>query len=152
MFFLHGRGLLTTKYIKDWLSLIQIILVSFIFREIENRQKKSRIRETKNLSTDKDSRTNTILERLHDLGAVHKLYQPDIGGGGSRPPLPPLSAIVSISSSPPPPFVSHCQHFLNPPSPLHQLCQHFPKPPSFFRVSFLNIFDDHRILKFFCCC
>ena len=29
--------------------------------------KKSRIRETKNLSTDADSRTDTILERLHDL-------------------------------------------------------------------------------------
>ena len=28
--------------------------------------KKSRIRETKNLSTDADSRTDTILERLHD--------------------------------------------------------------------------------------
>ena len=115
MFFLHGRGLLTTKYIKDWLSLIQIILVSFIFREIENRQKKSRIRETKNLSTDKDSRTNTILERLHDLGAVHKLYQPDIGGGRVQ--------------TPPPPFVSHCQHFLIPPSPLCQPLSAFPQPP-----------------------
>ena len=30
-------------------------------------EKKSRIRETKNLSTDADSRTDTILERLHDL-------------------------------------------------------------------------------------
>ena len=29
--------------------------------------KKSRIRETKNLSTDADSRTNTTLERLRDL-------------------------------------------------------------------------------------
>ena len=29
--------------------------------------KKSRIRETKNLSTDADSRTDTILERLRDL-------------------------------------------------------------------------------------
>ena len=28
---------------------------------------KSRIRETKNLSTDADSRTNKILERLRDL-------------------------------------------------------------------------------------
>ena len=28
---------------------------------------KSRIRETKNVSTDADSRTKTILERLHDL-------------------------------------------------------------------------------------
>ena len=31
------------------------------------RKKKFRIRETKNLSTDADSRTDTILERLHDL-------------------------------------------------------------------------------------
>ena len=30
-------------------------------------QKKFRIRETKNLATDADSRTDTILERLHDL-------------------------------------------------------------------------------------
>ena len=29
--------------------------------------KKSRIRETENLSTDADSRTDTIFERLHDL-------------------------------------------------------------------------------------
>ena len=29
--------------------------------------KKSRIRETKNISTDADSRTDTIFERLHDL-------------------------------------------------------------------------------------
>ena len=29
--------------------------------------KKSRIRETKNLSTDADSRTDTVLERLRDL-------------------------------------------------------------------------------------
>ena len=36
--------------------------------------KKSWIRETKNLSTDADSRTNTILERLQDLSAE--------GGGG----------------------------------------------------------------------
>ena len=33
----------------------------------ENPKKKSRIRETKNLSTDADRRTNTILKRLHDL-------------------------------------------------------------------------------------
>ena len=30
-------------------------------------KKKSRIRETKNLSTDADRRTDTILERLRDL-------------------------------------------------------------------------------------
>ena len=33
---------------------------------------KSRIRETPNLSTDADSRTNTILERLHDLSREKK--------------------------------------------------------------------------------
>ena len=34
--------------------------------------KKSRIRETKNLSTDADSRTNTIFKRLHDLSRRKK--------------------------------------------------------------------------------
>ena len=33
---------------------------------------KSRIRETKNLSTDADSRTGTILERLHDFSQKRK--------------------------------------------------------------------------------
>ena len=32
--------------------------------------KKSRLRETKNLSTDTDSRTSTILERLRDLSQI----------------------------------------------------------------------------------
>ena len=35
-------------------------------------QKKSRIRETKNLSTDADSRTDTIFERLRDLSKKNK--------------------------------------------------------------------------------
>ena len=34
--------------------------------------KKSRIRETKNLSTDADSRNNTVLERLRDLSKKKK--------------------------------------------------------------------------------
>ena len=34
-------------------------------------QKKSRIRETKNFSTDADSRTDTILERLLDLSNIY---------------------------------------------------------------------------------
>ena len=33
----------------------------------QSQVKKSRIRETKNLSTDADSKTDTILERLHNL-------------------------------------------------------------------------------------
>ena len=37
-----------------------------------NLKKKSRIRETKNLSTDADSRTDTILERLQDLSKKKK--------------------------------------------------------------------------------
>ena len=35
---------------------------------------KSRIRETKNLSTDADSRTDTILEKLHDL-SLKKIFK-----------------------------------------------------------------------------
>ena len=37
-----------------------------------NNVEKSRIRETKNLSTDADCRTDTILERLHDLSFKKK--------------------------------------------------------------------------------
>ena len=36
-------------------------------------RKKSRIREAKNLSTDADSRTDTILERLRDLSKKKKI-------------------------------------------------------------------------------
>ena len=50
--------------------------------------------------------TNCIF-LFHFLGAVHKLCQSKIGG--SRPPLRPLSANVSISPTSPPPFVSQCQ-------------------------------------------
>ena len=37
--------------------------------------KKSRIRETKNLSTDADSRTDTVLERLRDLSIFYLIYK-----------------------------------------------------------------------------
>ena len=43
--------------------------------------KKSRIRETKNLSTDADIRTNTILERLRDLYLYLFIYLNIFGGG-----------------------------------------------------------------------
>ena len=42
------------------------ILIEYI-TDFKVYNKKSRIRETKNLSTDADSRTDTILERLRDL-------------------------------------------------------------------------------------
>ena len=54
------------------------------------------------------------IHKCRILGAVHKLCQPIMWG--LQTPLPPLSAIVSISPTPPPPFVSHCQHFPNPPN------------------------------------
>ena len=38
--------------------------------------------------------------------------------GGSRPPLPPMSAKISICLTTPPPFVSQHQHLVNPP-PCH---------------------------------
>ena len=41
--------------------------------------KKSRIPETKNLLTDADSRTNTILERLRDFSEEKKMFR---GGCG----------------------------------------------------------------------
>ena len=47
------------------------ILWKYISRPIPN-LKKSRIRETKNLSTNADSRTDTILVRLQDLSAKKK--------------------------------------------------------------------------------
>ena len=37
-------------------------------------KKKSSLRETKNLSTDADSKTDTILERLRDLSERIKIY------------------------------------------------------------------------------
>ena len=74
----------------------------------------------------------------HKYGAVHKLCQPKMGG--SRPPLPPLSSIVSIYLTPPPPFVSQCQHFPNPPLPPLSAMSAFAQPPFLFRVSFVNIF------------
>ena len=36
---------------------------------------KSRIRETKNLSTDADNRTDTILERLRDLSILFFIFE-----------------------------------------------------------------------------
>ena len=47
----------------------------FLERLLHNNQslsKKSCIRETKNLSTDADNRTDTILERLRDLSKKNK--------------------------------------------------------------------------------
>ena len=41
---------------------------TFFYKPIHE---KSRIRETKNLSTDTDSKTDTILERLRDLSKEH---------------------------------------------------------------------------------
>ena len=54
--------------------------------------KKSRIRETKNLSTDADRRTDTIFERLHDLfkkkkwggWRVHKSTRPRVDATAPR--------------------------------------------------------------------
>ena len=40
--------------------------------KLNSQGKKSRIRETKNLSTDADRRTDTILERLRDLSRKKK--------------------------------------------------------------------------------
>ena len=50
--------------------------------------------------------------------------------GVSRPPLPPLSVIVSISPTPPPPFVSHSQPFPNPPPPYVSFVSICRTPPS----------------------
>ena len=44
-----------------------------------DRKKKSRIRETSNLSTDADRRTDTILKRLRDFSK--KLFKKNGGGG-----------------------------------------------------------------------
>ena len=46
-----------------------------LFKDVKKNTKKSRIWETKNLSTDADSRTDTILKRLQGRG----------GGMGVRP-------------------------------------------------------------------
>ena len=53
------QGLLVGLAKPHWLSMY-------------NREKKSRIRETSNLSTDADRRTDTILERLRDLSKKKK--------------------------------------------------------------------------------
>ena len=49
-----------------------ISLISF-FHYFKNVPEKSRIRETKNLTTNAYSRTDTILERLRDLSHTKKL-------------------------------------------------------------------------------
>ena len=57
--------------------LIGIFLLQQIIKDQLNKKKKkkSRIRETKNLSTDADRRTDTILERLRDLSKKNKIKQ-----------------------------------------------------------------------------
>ena len=45
----------------------QIFLFVITIKVTYTESKKSRIRETRNLSTDADSRTDTIFERLRDL-------------------------------------------------------------------------------------
>ena len=55
---------------------------------------------------------------------------------GVQTPLPPLSAIVSISPNPPPPFVSLCQHFPSPPPPPYVILSAFAKPPFAFLCQF----------------
>ena len=53
----------------------QLIYASYTIEKVriyDSLQKKSRIRETKNLSTDADSRTDTILERLRDSSIKKK--------------------------------------------------------------------------------
>ena len=57
-----------TMYIKDYLVVwyLSLTIVWCSNPKSKRNTKKLRIRETKNLSTDADSRTDTILERLHD--------------------------------------------------------------------------------------
>ena len=52
------------------------------------REKKTRIRETKNLLTDADSRTNTVLERLRDLS------NKKMGGWGHLEHIPVFRALL----------------------------------------------------------
>ena len=55
------------KLINPLNSIKQQNSFNISFDKSNTSTKKSRIRETKNLSTDADSRTDTILERLRDL-------------------------------------------------------------------------------------
>ena len=52
---------------KHWNNMNSVVVISEF-------TKKSRIRETSNLSTDADCRTDTILERLSDLSTNKKYY------------------------------------------------------------------------------
>ena len=64
--FFHNSLTPLSHYAK--LSLTTMINVIFFVSNLgKGTIKKSRIRETKNLSTDADRRTDTILERLRDL-------------------------------------------------------------------------------------
>ena len=51
---------------------VNTIVTHFFKKFMGSALKKSRIWETPTLSTDADSRTKTILERLHDLSAKKK--------------------------------------------------------------------------------
>ena len=55
--------------VGDWniYQTVKTDLITSQIRTLNPGLKKSRIRETKNLSTDADSRTDTVLESLHDL-------------------------------------------------------------------------------------
>ena len=52
---------------KHWLLYPNKTVLELEIYRRKDLKKKSRIRETKNLSTDADSRTDTILERMRDL-------------------------------------------------------------------------------------
>ena len=55
-----------------WCIIIKMPAARWWYYNVEH--KKSRIRETSNLSTDADRRTDTILERLHDLSKKNPEY------------------------------------------------------------------------------
>ena len=65
-----------------------------------------------------------LINNIQFLGTVHKLCQPKMAG--SRPPLPPLSAIFSISQTPPPLLLA-MSAFAQPRLPFaRQFCEHHP--------------------------
>ena len=70
------------------------------------------------------SRNRIEMKDTKQVGAVHILRQPKSGVPG--PPLPPLSAIVSIWLTPPPPLVSNGQLLAYPPPPFVSNGQHLP--------------------------
>ena len=57
----------STAHFSEILDLYLTHFMGVITSTLEQQNKKFRIRETKNLSTKADSRTDTILERLRDL-------------------------------------------------------------------------------------